>query len=98
MTNQQHRWDNRQRNMLPLIPEYHHVKEMHVSHSVPEGAKIIAPHRVGEFREEKQEQKLELEGAGRATDFHRVGFFHTPEQFLSMAKTVGTSHGHCRPH
>ena len=70
----------------PLIPEYHHVKEMHVSHSVPEGAKIIAPHRVGEFREEKQ-GKSQTEGAGRATDFHRVGFFHTPEQFLSMAKT-----------
>ena len=40
-----------------------------------------------EFREEKQ-SKTGTEGAERATDLHRVGFFHTPEQFLSVAKTV----------
>lgn len=70
-----------------LIPEYHHVKEMPATQSIPEGAKIIAPHRVGEFREEKQ-SKTGTGGTGRATDLHRVGFFHTPEQFLSMANTV----------
>ena len=70
-----------------LIPEYHHVKEMQATQPIPEGAKIIAPHRVGEFREEKQ-SKTGTGVTGRATDIHRVGFFHTPEQFLSMSRTV----------
>ena len=41
---------------------------------------------MGEFREETKNKGESVDN--RATENHRVGFFHTPEQFLSMAKTV----------
>ena len=69
-----------------LIPEYHHVKTLPATQAIPQGAKIIAPHRLGEFREETKNKGESVDN--RATENHRVGFFHTPEQFLSMAKTV----------
>lgn len=72
------------RKHASLIPEYHHVKTLPVTHAIPQGAKIIAPHRVGVEREEMQSSG----GDDKATSNNRVGFFHTPEQFLSMARTV----------
>ena len=74
------------RKHFALIPEYHHVKTLPATQAIPQGAKIIAPHRMGEFREETKNKGESVDN--RATENHRVGFFHTPEQFLSMAKTV----------
>ena len=74
------------RKHFALVPEYHHVKTLPATQQIPQGAKIIAPHRMGEFREETKNKGERVDD--RATETHRVGFFHTPEQFLSMAKTA----------
>lgn len=69
------------RKHAALIPEYHHVKSLPTTATLPKGAKIIAPHFSGEVREECDKSD-ESDGSTSDTFTHRVGFFHTPEQFL----------------
>lgn len=68
----------------PLLPEYHHVKRMPVSDPLPEGTKLLAPHLGGKLLEEVDDNKDDVQMVG----YNKVGFLHTPKQFLSMAKTV----------
>ena len=62
-----------------LVPEYHRVSFQPEDSPINDGAKIIAPHRRGIDREEDDGAMDNL--AGKV----RVGYFHTPQQFVSMA-------------
>ena len=70
----------------PLIPEYHRVAFQQSNVAVPSGAKIIAPHIGGSDREELDTMldanKQPLSGK------IKVGYFHTPKQFVSLSKKV----------
>ena len=66
----------------PLIPGYHRVAFQQSNESVPSGAKIIAPHIGGSDREELDTNKQPLSGK------IKVGYFHTPKQFVSLSKKV----------
>ena len=63
----------------PLVPEYHRVSFQPKHLPINDGAKIIAPHRGGIDREEDDGVMDNLSGKVR------VGYFHTPQQFVSMA-------------
>lgn len=75
----------------PLIPEYHHVKQLPVGAELPEGAKVLPPHLGGGVLEEDTggTTKDGDTGARPLEKHNKVGFLHTPKQFLSMALTVG---------
>ena len=62
-----------------LVPEYHRVSFQPHASPIAEGSKIIAPHRGGIDREEDDGAMENL--AGKV----KVGYFHTPKQFVSMA-------------
>ena len=66
----------------PLIPEFHRVTKCPKEAAVPPGAKILPPHLGGRFREEK----ADTNGTETAADHIKIGHYHTPKQFLSMAK------------
>ena len=79
----------------PLVPEYHHVSFVAPNTPVPEGAKILPPHIGGlESEEDGQDEEAAQDVEEKQTEqktaggVHRVklGFWHTPKQFLSMAK------------
>lgn len=67
----------------PLIPEYHHVNFQPKQDPIKQGSKIIAPHLGGVGREEETSGPRMF-----SSDTVKVGHFHTPKQFISMAKTV----------
>ena len=64
------------------MPEYHRVafqlKHLHIPH----GAKIIAPHRGMSAEEENSSSVQNLSAEVK------VGYFHTPKQFVSMGRCV----------
>ena len=70
----------------PLIPEYHRVAFQQSDVAVPSGAKIIAPDIGGSDHEELDTMldanKQPLSGK------IKVGYFHTPKQFVSLSKKV----------
>ena len=69
----------------PLVPEYHRVAFQSKHLPISDGAKIIAPHRWGVAREE--EDKME-KGMTKLSEEVKVGYFHTPKQFVSMSMNV----------
>ena len=80
----------------PLIPEFHHFGKLPPGSPCPPNAKIIAPHRGGEVREElsnfDQDDTMGISSTTveKSEDMQqKAGFFHSPpKQFLSMAKPV----------
>ena len=72
-----------------LIPEFHHFKKQSVSETQQPGTKLLAPHLGGDSREELQTgeigPQLEPEGGQK---FVKVGVYHTPKQFLSLAQEL----------
>ena len=81
----------------PLIPEFHHFGKLPLGSPCPPNAKIIAPHRGGEVREELSNFDFgQDDTVGISSDTveknegmqQKAGYFHSPKQFLSMAKSV----------
>ena len=71
----------------PLIPEFHRVTKRPKGEKLPEGTKLLPPHLGGVFREEEEKlNKASGATAGEHAHFGKVGYYHTPKQFLSMAK------------
>ena len=81
------------------MPEFHHVSLVVPPATLPEGAKQLPPHLGGVGSEESA-----LEGIGSASTGEdavigdgssrvKLGFYHTPKQFLSMAKTSVSCRG-----
>lgn len=70
----------------PLIPEYHHFKRLPLASTLPSGAKILSPHLGGEVLEEETDEADCVDES--LAKHHKVGFLHTPKQFLSMALSV----------
>ena len=68
-----------------LIPEYHHFLKLPLGDPCPPNAKIIAPHKGGEVREELVSEST---GTTQSGQYQKVGVFHSPKQFLSMARSV----------
>ena len=66
----------------PLVLEYHHFTIQPKNIPVPDGAKILALHQGGESEEKGDinDQKL--------SEQNKIGHFHSPKQFVSMAKLV----------
>lgn len=64
-----------------LISEFHHFEQHVASSPVPEGSKLLPPHSGGDVVREEQE----------ACDTKKVklGFYHTPKQFLQKALQTG---------
>ena len=63
----------------PLVPEYHHYSHQPKAVALPAGAKIIAPHLGGESEENAGDGQ-------RLNEQNKLGHFHSPKQFVSMAK------------
>ena len=72
------------RKHKPLIPEFHHFSKKKAADPLPPNAKVVAPHLGGENREEQDSDVLQ-EGA----QLEKVGFYHTPKQFVSRAMQTG---------
>ena len=72
----------------PVVPEYHHFSHEPKAVAIPAGAKIIAaiaPHLGGESEEKAGENA----GDGqRLNEQNKLGHFHSPKQFVSMAKSA----------
>ena len=69
-----------------MIPEYHRVAFQQSNETVPSGAKIIAPHIGGSDREELDTM---LDASKQPFSGKiKVGYFHTPKQFVSLSKKV----------
>ena len=69
----------------PLVPEFHHFVKQPAGSKLQPGTKLMAPHLGGSLREEPQG----AEDQDRDKDvakFSKVGVYHTPKQFFSMAK------------
>ena len=64
-----------------LIPEYHHVTKAPKGQPLAEGTKRLPPHLGGKFPEEDDV----MDAAGSSNSYDKVGHFHTPKQFVSMA-------------
>ena len=79
------------RRHAQLIPEFHHFSKQLASEPQQPGTKFLAPHLGGDSREELQ---TETDGQhGQQSDesvrkFVKVGVYHTPKQFLSLAKEL----------
>ena len=72
----------------PLIPEFHHFVRQAASAPLAKNTKLLAPHLGGTMREEPDSvdgNGMEVQGeiAGK---FVKVGVYHTPKQFLSLAR------------
>ena len=65
-----------------LISEFHHFEQHDASSQVPEGAKLLPPHSGGDVIREEQESSDTKKKV-------KVGFYHTPEQFLQKALQTG---------
>ena len=63
----------------PLIPEFHHFVKQRSSTPLAPGSKLVAPHLGGESREEPEHAMEQMD---------KVGFYHTPKQFLSLASNA----------
>eukprot|EP00435_Cladocopium_sp_Y103_P045522 s1078_g13.t1 len=70
----------------PLIPEFHHFLKHQLGATQPPGTRLIAPHVGGESREELNDEE---HGTMDFAKFCKLGVFHTPKQFLSLAYNVG---------
>eukprot|EP00435_Cladocopium_sp_Y103_P045469 s290_g13.t1 len=70
----------------PLIPEFHHFIKHPLTAEQPPGTKQLAPHRGGDFREEQFDS---ADGTVGSDMFCKLGAYHTPKQFLSLAWKVG---------
>ena len=71
------------RKRKPLVPEYHRVAFQSKHLQIPHGAKIIAPHQGGMSAEEVNSSSVRNLSAEV-----KVGYFHTPKQFVSMGRCV----------
>ena len=69
----------------PLVPEYHRVAFQSKHLPISDGAKIIAPHRRGVEREEDVQMEVEMTNLSEKV---KVGYFHTPKQFVSMSMGI----------
>ena len=72
----------------PLVPEFHHFFKQPAGVKVPPGAKLMAPHLGGSLREEPIEQRPEADSQESVEQQAKIGVYHTPKQFLSMARQV----------
>eukprot|EP00435_Cladocopium_sp_Y103_P008852 s4108_g2.t1 len=84
------------RRHKPLIPEFHHFLKRPAGTTVGDKCKILAPHLGGQVREElnaednaedrtDEHQAQQVDGD---PNFVKIGVYHTPKQFLSMARTT----------
>ena len=68
----------------PIVPEYHRIVSAKAGVPQPAGSKVLPPHFAGEVGHEEEI------GAGMekvsSADTVKFGIYHTPKQFLSMAK------------
>ena len=77
----------------PLVPEFHHVSLVVPPATLPEGAKQLPPHLGGVGSEESASEGIGSASTGEdavigdGSSRVKLGFYHTPKQFLSMAKT-----------
>ena len=69
-------------------PEFHYFSKQHIAELLRLGTKLLAPHLGGSSREElptetgtNSKSSSEVE----AKDFVKIGAYHTPKQFLSLA-------------
>eukprot|EP00435_Cladocopium_sp_Y103_P010287 s5853_g2.t1 len=67
-----------------LIPEFHHFVHQPATAPLQPGSKVLAPHLGGVVREELSQETVTEPNRETA----KVGFYHTPKQFLSLAQTV----------
>jgi len=65
-----------------LISEFHHFEQHVASDPVPEGSKLLPPHYGGDDVREEQETL----SVGKKV---KLGFYHSPEQFLQKALQAG---------
>ena len=73
----------------PLVPEFHHFVKQPAGSAIQPGTKLMAPHLGGSLREEPQgAEELDKDHDQDVRKFLKVGVYHTPKQFLSMAKQV----------
>jgi hypothetical protein len=73
----------------PLIPEFHHFAKQPAGAVLQSGSKLLAPHLGGDLREEPCQNSAD--GASLSNDsekFDKVGFYHNPKQFVSLAMGV----------
>ena len=73
----------------PLVPEFHHFVKQPAGSAIQPGTKLMAPHLGGSLREEPMEQGQGAEDQDKGVEkFSKVGVYHAPKQFFSMAKQV----------
>ncbi len=65
------------------MPEYHRVAFQSKHLQAPDGAQIIAPHKGGVSGEEETNSSVQ-----NLSEEVKVGYFHTPKQFVSMGRCV----------
>ena len=63
-----------------MIPKFHRVTKK------PEDTKLLPPRLGGVLREEEKLNKANEVTTEDHAQFDMVGYYHTPKQFLSMAK------------
>ena len=68
------------RRHKPLIPEYHHFKNLARSEPLPPNSKSLPPNLGGSEAEDAAQGD-----ADQLVNIVKVGFYHTPKQFLSLA-------------
>lgn len=66
----------------PLIPEFHHFKKLSKNDVLPPNCKVVPPNFRGSDPEEAPMEDTPL------SEVNKVGFYHTPRQFLSLALKV----------
>ncbi|CAJ1338598.1 unnamed protein product [Effrenium voratum] len=67
--------------LQPLIPEFHHFKRVSVQDPVPDNCKQLPPNVGGEAEDAAP-------ALSSLADTVKLGFYHTPKQFLAMAMGV----------
>ena len=72
----------------PLIPEFHHFLKHPRDVLQPPGTKQLAPHLWGSEREEQKQSGDVVLKADSFDKFCKLGVYHTPKQFLSLAQRV----------
>ena len=74
----------------PLVPEYHQFSHQLKHLPIPEGARVLAPHGGGESEEELDaaEDHEKREHHNSLEEQSKLGHFHSPKQFVSVAKSV----------
>ena len=75
----------------PLIPEFHHFVKQQAGTVLQTGSKLLAPHLGGDLREESGQNSADDQKDDENMNndkFDKVGFYHNPKQFVSLAMGV----------